>query len=161
MFDNEIVLNEFMHGWLAKVLADVSDEVWFEPAAGHGHPPVWVLGHLAICGELGQALLGGKVTHERWLPLFGPGSSDRIGAHASLAKSPLHEGCIAAYRDLRQMASAVDAGQVNRPHGIDLFSGTPIQTVGQVTTMLLTSHFSFHLSQLSSCRRAAGMKAIF
>jgi hypothetical protein len=161
MFENEIAINEFLQGWLAKVLADVGDEAWFEPAAGHGHPPAWILGHLAICGELGQMLLGGKVVHENWLPLFGPGSSDRVAADTALGKAALHAANTEAYAALRKMAAAADAEQMQRPHGLELFAGTPIQTIGHVTTMLLTNHFAFHLSQLSSCRRAAGHQAIF
>jgi hypothetical protein len=161
MFENEIAINEFLEGWLAKVLADVGDAAWFEPAAGHGHPPAWVLGHLAICGELGQMLLGGRVVHENWLPLFGPGSSDRVAVDAALGKSQLHAGTTEAYARLRKMAAAADAELLKRPHGIDLFDGTPIQTIGHATALLLTNHFAFHLSQLSSCRRAAGHKAIF
>jgi hypothetical protein len=161
MFENEIAINEFLHGWLAKALADVSDAQWFEPGAGHGHPPAWILGHLAICGELGQMLLGGKVVHENWLPLFGPGSSDRVAADASLGKSVLHAATVSAYGELRKLAAAADAEHLKRPHGISLFDGTPIQTIGHATSLLLTNHFAFHLSQLSSCRRAAGHKAIF
>src|SRR5262245_48800955 len=118
MFANEIAINEFLQGWLAKVLADVSDEAWFEPSAGHDHPPVWILGHLAICGELGQMLLGGKVVHENWLPLFGPGSSDRVAADAALGKPQLHAATTDGYSGLRKMAAAADAEQLNRPHGV-------------------------------------------
>ncbi|MCC7086133.1 MAG: DinB family protein [Pirellulales bacterium] len=161
MFENEIANNELMQGWLAKVLSDVRDEAWFEPSPGHGHPPVWILGHLAICGELGQMLLGGKVVHENWLPLFGPGSSDRVAADISFAKSPLHAATTDAYADLRKIAAAADAERLNRPHGLELFADTSIRTIGHVTSMLLTNHFAFHLSQLSSCRRTAGHRAIF
>ncbi len=161
MFANEIAINEFLSGWLDKVLADLSDANWFEPSPGHEHPPVWILGHLAICGELGQMLLGGKLTHEDWLPIFGPGSSDRVAREASFGKSPLHQAAVKAYQKLREMAAAAKAEQMDQPHGIDLFNGTPIKTIGHTTSLLLTNHFAFHLAQLSSCRRAAGHKAIF
>ena len=65
MFDNEIVINEFHLGLLSRIAADIPDSQLYQPSVGHGHPPVWILGHLAICGELGQKLLGGSVTHHR------------------------------------------------------------------------------------------------
>jgi hypothetical protein len=44
---------------------------------------------------------------------------------------------------------------------VEIFRGTPIQTVEDAITALLTNHFGFHLAQLSSCRRAAGYPALF
>ena len=89
MFDNEIVINDFQLRMLARIAADIPEAQLFQPGAGHGHPPAWILGHLAICGEIGQKFLGGKVVHPRWLVLFGPGSSDRIAEDVSLTHAIL------------------------------------------------------------------------
>ena len=42
------------------------------------------------------------------------------------------------------------------PHAVKVLEGTPIETLGQCISHLLTSHFGFHLSQLSSCRPRGG-----
>jgi hypothetical protein len=42
-----------------------------------------------------------------------------------------------------------------------LFDNTPIETFGHCVTLMLTSHFGFHLAQLSSCRRTAGHPPLF
>lgn len=161
MFDNELVINEFQLRMLARIAADVPESQLFQPSAGHGHPPVWILGHLAICGEIGQKLLRGKITHPRWLVLFGPGSSDRIAEDESLTHAALVQANIDAYARFREMAAQADAQQMQAPHGADLLRGTGIETVGQLITHLLTSHFAAHLAQLSSCRRSEGHKALF
>ena len=68
MFEREITLCKFLRNGLDEVVADIPDERIYERAPGNGHPPIWVLGHLAICGELGEKFSGGDVSHPRWLP---------------------------------------------------------------------------------------------
>ena len=161
MFDNEIVANQFSLNLFSRIAADLAEDQLFQPAAGHGHPPVWVLGHLAFCAELGQKLLGGRMTHPRWLGLFGPGSSDQVTNDGTLTLKSLIEANTEGYAQLRAMAAGADPQRMQQPHGAELLRGTAIQTVGQLITHLLTSHFGFHQAQLSSCRRASGHQALF
>jgi hypothetical protein len=50
---------------------------------------------------------------------------------------------------------------LKRPHGIPFLAGTPIETVGDVTTLLLTAHAAFHTGQLSLARRQLGFAPLF
>ena len=59
MFEREIAVNQYLLGYFANVAADMPDDSLFYPSVGHGHPPIWIMGHLAITGEMGQSLLGG------------------------------------------------------------------------------------------------------
>lgn len=161
MFENEIAVNEFQLDQFARIVADLDEGTLFQPGLGHGHPPIWILGHLAITGEMGQALLGGKVMHRSWLPLFGPGSSNDVPRREELTLASLSQLIPQTYRELRRLAASADPVAMQKPHGFKLFENSPIQTVGHAITLLLTNHFGFHLSQLSSCRRAAGHKALF
>lgn len=161
MFEREIAVNQHLLGYFAKVAADLPDDSLFYPSVGHGHPPIWILGHLAIAGEMGQSLLGGTVSHPEWISLFGPGSTDIISPAESLTKPFMITTVTATYRELRRLAEAASEQSLSQPHNIALFQGSPIKTVGECTTLLLTSHFGFHLSQLSSCRRAAGFGPVF
>lgn len=161
MFANAIAINQFQLALFDRAVADISPETLFTPGAGHGHPPVWILGHLALVGEMGSQLLGGGITHREWLPLFGPGSSDRIAPRSDLDRDSLAAAIREAYRTLQQMVAAADPQLLAAPHGIQLFRGSPIDTVGCAVELLLTNHFGFHLSQLSSCRRAAGHGPLF
>jgi hypothetical protein len=161
MLDNAIAINEFQLALFDRTVADVAETSLYSPGAGHGHPPVWILGHLALCAELGQQILGGGITHREWLSLFGPGSSDRVEPRAEFTREMFAAAIRDGYRELRRQAAVAETEYLGQPHGIQLFKGTPIQTVGHAVELLLTNHFGFHLSQLSSCRRAAGHPALF
>lgn len=161
MFENEIVVNEQLLFYFGKVVSDIPEDSLFHPSVGHGHAPVWILGHLAIIAEMGQMKLGGSIAHPEWVPLFGPDSSDIIHQNENLNKSAMVSIVAESYRQLRTLAAAADEKTIARPHNVALFEKTPIKTVGHVVTILLTSHFGFHLSQLSSCRRSAGFGPLF
>ena len=136
-------------------------EGWDRPGAGHGHTPLWILGHLAVTAEVGQRLLGGTFQHPEWLRLFGPGTpgdrplADQVDPAQLIAAVP--DG----YGQLQELARQAESSVLERPHGVALFEGTPVRTVGDAVTLLLTNHFGFHLAQLSSCRREAGHPPLF
>jgi hypothetical protein len=156
MLSREVAINEYQLGMFDKIVMDIADDSLFLPAAGHGHPPVWILGHLAICAELGQRHLGGVLQHPEWVPLFCTGSSDAVEPGAALDVSNLSRAVTDGYRELQSLASSQSDEFLLREHGVASLSGTPIQTVADAIATLLTNHFGFHLSQLSSCRRSAG-----
>lgn len=161
MFETETTLNRFLMSGLDSVVADVPAERMYEKSPGNGHPPVWVLGHLAICAELGQQLLGGSVTHVRWLPLFGPGSSDDVQPHPDHSMDEFLTVIREGYPRLCEMARTADSERLNQPHGVQLLEGSGVETVHEIVAHLLTSHFGFHLAQLSGWRRAAGHGPLF
>ena len=161
MFENEIAINQLQLKQFAAIVADLPEECLYTRGAGHGHPPVWILGHLAIVGELGQTFLGGNLTHPNWAPLFGPGSSDEVQPDDSLTRETLITSLNQAYETLQSMAAEAKPEEVSGPHGIEFFEGTPVQTVGHAISLLLTNHFAFHLAQLSSCRRDRGLGHLF
>jgi hypothetical protein len=161
MFEREITLNEFLLGGLDKLAADVSAETLFDPSPGHGHSPAWIIGHLAIAGEMGLRILGGELVHPQWAPIFGPGSAGVCERADGLDKETLLNGVRSAYKSLRAEAASAQLDAMSRSHSLDLLKGTPIRTFGDLVAHLLTTHFAFHLSQLSSCRRSAGFKFLF
>ena len=161
MFENEIAINQLQLKQFAAVVADLHEESLYTRGAGHGHPPVWILGHLAIVGEMGQTFLGGSLTHPTWAPLFGPGSSGEVQPDESLTRETLITSLNQAYETLQSLAAEAKPEDVAGPHGIELFDGSPIQTVSHAIALLLTNHFAFHLAQLSSCRRDRGLGHIF
>ena len=161
MYENEIAINELLLNQFAATMADLPEDCLFTPGKGHGHPPVWILGHLAIVGEMGQTFLGSSLTHPKWIRRFGPGSSDEIQPDAALTREALIAANTSAYETLRALASKAKPEDVAKPHGIELFDGSPIQTASHAISLLLTNHFGFHLAQLSSCRRERGEVALF
>jgi hypothetical protein len=157
MFDREITLNRFLLGSFDQVVADIPADRLAERPPGSGHPPVWVLGHLAIVAEMGQTLLGGQLQHPQWMPLFGPGSSDDVTTTEGVTKDHLVQAIRAGYLKVSELLVATPTEVLNRPHGVTILDGTPIETVADIEAHLLTTHFAFHLAQLSGWRRAAGL----
>lgn len=156
MFTREIKLNRFLLNYFDKVAADIPDDKLADRARGAGHPPVWVLGHLAICAELGQALLGGELQNEAWVPVFGPRSSDEVTGAENYSKDTFVKHIHSEYAKLRDMVAVAPAERLDQPHGVDVLEGSLVETVGDLQAHLLTTHFSFHLAQLSGWRRAMG-----
>jgi hypothetical protein len=162
MFENEVAVNEWLIGQFEQVSADIPASQVFEPSPGHGHTPVWIVGHLIVTGEFGQRLLGGRVSHPKWLRTFGPGSTDSFADDGTFDFQEMRSVLMDQYRELRRLAVEFqDVESLNRPHGNPIFQDTPVATVAQLITLLLTSHFGFHLAQLSSTRRSAGHKPLF
>ncbi len=161
MLDSAIAINEFQLAGFETIVADLDEQALFTPGLGHGHPPAWIMGHLAVAGESGQRILGGVITHADWGPLFGPGSTDQVAPQESLTKAVLSAAVVDAYRGLRELAARATPESLLEPIRFPLFSETPIKTKSDCVTLLLTNHFGFHLAQLSSCRRTAGHAPLF
>ncbi len=156
MFDREIKFNRFLLGYFDQVVADIPADQICERAPGGGHPPLWVLGHLAIVAEMGQSLLGGQMQHPDWVAVFGPGSSDEVIDAGVFAKDEFVAQIQREYPKLCEMLQVAQSSNLEQSHGVQLLDGTPIETVADMEAHLLTTHFSFHLAQLSGWRRAAG-----
>lgn len=161
MFEREITLNQFLLKGMDDVVADIPEDRIFDRAPGNGHPPVWVLGHLAICGELGEKFSGGDMSHPNWLSLFGPGSTDEVDTSDNYSKSELVTAIHSSYSRFADLAKSLSAESIDVPHGIELLDGSAVKTVGDLVAHLFSSHFGFHLAQLSAWRRAEGHKALF
>jgi hypothetical protein len=161
MFENEMAINRFLVACLQEVAADIPAERVNERAPGNGHPPLWVLGHLAICGELGLRFCGESLEHPRWLRRFGPGSNDEITDPEQYSKAEFLLHIAECYPRLSAAARTVPSDMLAEPHGVDLLANSAISTRGQLISHLLTSHFAFHLAQLSAWRRAAGFAHLF
>lgn len=161
MFQRETLLNQFSIDYFAQLAADVTPEHFNLKPAGGGHSPLWILGHLAICGELGQMLLGGELQHQDWMATFGPGSSDDVANPENYSKDEFMTNIKSSYEKLTQMANSADEDTLNRPHGVELLDETKLNTVGDLIGHLLTTHFAFHTAQLSGWRRATGHTHLF
>ncbi|MBA2113713.1 hypothetical protein [Bremerella alba] len=162
MLSSAVAINQFQLAGFQKIAADIPEAALYQPGAGHAHPPVWIMGHLALTGEMGQQYFGGSVQHSEWMPLFAPGSSGEVPAETAFTKQTLVDAVTNAYTQLQKFALDNATPEIlAQPHGIGLFDGTPIKTAGDTITLLLTNHFGFHLAQLSSCRREAGFAPLF
>ncbi|QDT09991.1 DinB family protein [Planctomycetes bacterium K23_9] len=161
MSNRDTQLNRFLLDSYQQIVADIPAERLGEPAPGGGHPPVWVLGHLAICAELGLASFGDEMAHPEWLEKFGPGSSDQIQNADEYSFDVFDQVILEGYPKLAKACAEASSDDMSVPHGIDFLEGGAIATRGDLMSHLLTSHFGFHLAQLSHWRRAAGNAPLF
>lgn len=161
MFEHQIAVLSFQLGHFEKIVADLPEECMDEAFPGHGHTPAWILGHLALVGEAGNSLLGGTLTHPEWKPIFGGGSDGLTQLDSRPSRDELLAAIRCGYQEVMKRVSEVDPAHFDRPHQFGLFEGTPVKTIGDLMTVLMTNHFGFHLAQLSSCRRSRGLDSIF
>jgi len=87
----------FLVRGLERVCQDIPQERLFESPPGNGHPPVWVLGHLAVVGEFALASYGVPPRNAPWGTTFGPGSSDQIAFDAQFTKLAFLESIQSVY----------------------------------------------------------------
>lgn len=160
---NECAINTFQVRLFEHVVADIPESALRSPGLGHGHTPLWLLGHLALVGGLGRQRLGDNVeSSPEWGMAFGPGSPDPVSAEPQgISKEFLVAAIQKNYSALRDGYEKASADVLARPHGISLFRDTPIVTVDHAVALLLTNHFGFHLAQLSSVRRSLGKPPLF
>ena len=169
MFADCITCFRFNNGFLKKQLADVPpDQFDTVPADGH-KAPRWILGHLAE-GQFYLAMfLGLTETHpfpDDWAKAFAPGtpSLPPYGLDDDAEQPPV-EGLLDYIRSTEEpiieAALAVPEGSLTEPHGVDLLDGTGIDTKADLVAHLLTSHYAFHLGQLSIWRRCHDVAPLF
>ncbi len=151
-------INAFQMKMFDAIVADIPDDAFTTPAIGHGHTPLWLLGHLALTAMFGQQRLGMAVTFpEGWAEAFGPQTPDPVPAPPpGVTKATLVEAVRSGYAALRETFETASPEVLARPHGIPFFKNTPLVTTDDSITVLLTNHFGFHVAQLSSVRRSLG-----
>jgi len=161
MFDHEIRVSKQMANVLKAVVKDLDDTQFTKPVAGAINPPAYIVSHLVNSADSGLALLGrAKLCTDDWRKTFGPGSKPDP-ACKYLPKAELLQMFDRHYDELRSAAAAATPDAIGKPHGVPFFSGTPIETLGDVIVLLLTSHLGIHIGQMSLMRRQLGFPPLF
>ena len=161
MFEREALLNQMFINYIEMLANDVTDENLNTRPVETGHTPLWILGHVAICAELGIKMLGGDFEHRQWLPAFAPGTKDEFTSSDGYSRDEFLSSIKSSYAQLSEMAQSADDEVLNQPHGVELLNDTVLNTVGDVVAHLLTTHMAFHAAQLSAWRQASGHKYLF
>lgn len=161
MLTTERSLNKFLRSSIHQLMKDIPADRINERPPGDGHPPLWILGHLAICAEFGEAILGQQMEHPDWVAVFGPGSSDNVENPEAYSAEEFIKVIDEAYPRLMDLIDKTPADALNEDHSIELLKGGAIVTVADLQAHLLTSHIAFHTAQLSGWRRAAGFGPLF
>jgi hypothetical protein len=162
MFENEIRAARQMFNVLRGIVKDIDDSQMAQPVAGAKNPPAFTLCHLLVSNDAGLALLGrpGQCP-AGWRQAFGPGADPAAVSIPYPSKAELLERLERSLAALCTAAAEATPETLQRPHGVPFLAGTPIETVGHVTALLLTAHLAFHSGQLSLARRQLGFAPLF
>jgi hypothetical protein len=162
VFAQEITLFRFMHGYLQKLMAELTDADLRAVTPGAVNPPAYILGHLAISNDFALRLLGRPpVCPAEWAAAFGPGSSPEKMQIEYPSKAALLETIRLGHEAVIAAAPDADQRMMGKAQSFPLFKGTPIQTVGDCVALLMTTHFALHVGQLSLMRRQLGHAPLF
>ncbi len=162
MFEQEITLFRFMHGYLERLLADWDEAYLTEPLPGAVNPPAYVLGHLAISNDFALQLLDQpRICPREWHVAFAPGSSPEKMRTAYPTLAELKDAIKLGYERVCAAVPHADPTAMAEPQSFPFFANTPIQTVGDCVAVLMTTHFSLHIGQLSLMRRQLGQPPLF
>ncbi len=157
MFERELTLYKFTLNHLKLLAADLDEESLSTPPFEGANPPVWILGHLALGTDYAAMLLGlNRACSKAWHKQFGPGTNPAALEGPLPTKSELVAAIENGCRRVAEAAPGASTERMNQPHAVELLKQTVLKTNGDVLAHLMTTHQSFHLAQLSACRRKSG-----
>jgi hypothetical protein len=154
-------VNEFNLHQLRRIMADWPEsELDWQPQSAL-HSARWLLVHMAIAIDYGlmQCSLPG-VCEGSWHQDYGPGSQ----AGSTMLKPDLAEiirVIESGYALLREQVGKLGQTPLTDQHEVGLLFNTPLITKGDLVAHILSTHFAFHLGQLSTLRRMRGLPALF
>jgi len=161
VFERELTLYKFNLNYLRLLAADLDDANLGKPAFPGGNPPVWILGHLAVATDYAGKLLGLRPQCPReWHVQFAPGTKSADVAAPYPSKGDLLGAIEAGHRRVSEAVPTASSEAMSQAHAVELLKPTVLKTVGDVLAHLMTTHESFHISQLSACRRSCGKGTI-
>ena len=157
MLERERTLYKFNLNYLRTLVADINEaDLGVAPFAG-ANPPVWILGHLAVATDYAGRMLGlERACPREWHVQFAPGTKPADLKQPLPSKSDLMAAIENGHRRVTEAAGNVSGEVLDKPHGVELLKTTNLTTAGDVLAHLMCTHESFHVAQLSACRRKAG-----
>ncbi len=157
MFERELTLYKFNRNYLRVLVADLDESLMNVAPFSGANPPVWILGHLAISTDYAGRILGlHRACPKQWHAMFAPGTNPAALETPLPSKSELVEAFENGCRRVIEAMPDAKSEVLDAPHAIELLKTTVLKTNGDVLAHLMTTHESFHLAQLSACRRKAG-----
>lgn len=161
MLQHALTVYKFLDGYERKLLADLGNEAMSEPAFPGGNPPAWIVGHLALASDFALGILGQPaLCPKTWLVMFGPGSDPAKHRERHPTKAALVAALERGHAAVVAAVPNFDPAKLAEPSPFEPLRHV-LPTAGDLLIHLMTSHESFHVSQLSACRRARGLGPVF
>jgi uncharacterized damage-inducible protein DinB len=162
MYANELALLDFNLHMLHGLTRDLSDGQMDHRVQGLGHSPRWILAHLAVATDYAVKCCGVASSQpESWHKFYGLGSPDSDATAPKPSKAELLAAIEAGHARVHAAVAALKPGQLAHAHPFEQLKSTPLKTFEHVLGHLLTTHYAYHLGQLSAWRRQMGFPALF
>ncbi|WZO96999.1 DinB family protein [Isosphaeraceae bacterium EP7] len=159
MFERERNLYAYNLEYTRRLVDGLDDaEIAQIPSPGI-NPPIWILGHLAICTDYVLSTCGLPMAlPEAWHRSFGPGSMPLAEGSVRPGVAELMNALTAGHERALQAATQLDPDRLAEKHtlGMELIRKT-LPTVGDLIAHLLSTHEAGHLGQFSTWRRLKGL----
>ena len=160
-FVTETTLVNFSLGYLKTITADFTDDDLTKLTESTGKTPQWILGHLRIVAELGNKMLNAEpACDDSWFAAFGPGSQPGDASAPTFSLTDVLADIQQGYTRLLKLTKEASPETLNEKHGFEPLEPA-LMSKQDLMSHLLTTHFSYHLAQLSACRRAKGLAPVF
>lgn len=161
IFKTETTLVQFSIDYLKTLTSELKDEDLTQLTDSTGKTPQWILGHLHIASEFGSKMLGAdSMCGDDWFAAYGPGSQPGNPDAPEFTIEAVLGNIESGYQRLLELTKAASADELGEKHGFEPLEPA-IMTKRDLMSHLLTTHFAFHLAQLSACRRSKGMPPVF
>ena len=161
MFESETTLLNFALDYLKNLCADLDDADLTTLSESTGKTPQWILGHLRIASEFGIQMLGAEpACGPDWFAAYGPGSQPNSEDSPAFSVASVLDDIGSGYARLLELTKAASSETLGEKHGFEPLEPA-IMSKSDLMSHLLTTHFTYHLAQLSACRRGKGLGVIF
>lgn len=155
------MLVNFAIGYLKQIASDLSDDDLTSLTESTGKTPQWILGHLRIVSEFGSKMLGAEPDcSEDWFAAYGPGSKPGEANAPPFALADVIADIENGYSRLLELAKNAPKELLDEKHGFEPLEPA-ISSKRDLVSHLLTTHFTYHLAQLSACRQVKGFSPVF
>jgi hypothetical protein len=162
VFEQELKLYGFVLDYIRRSAADISDAQLTEQPAPTMNPPLWILGHLAVATDYALVNLGQRPQCPKdWHRAFGMGSRPLAEMTQRPTKAELLAAIERGHAAVTAAVPQATAEMLEKPHPVEPLRSSPIQSVRDLISHLLTTHPMFHVGQLSYWRRHAGFQPYF
>ena len=95
-----------------------------------------------------------------WFAAYGPGSQPGVEGAPEFTLADILAAIETGYARLLELTKNASAELLDEKHGFEPLEPA-ISTKRDLMSHLLTTHITYHLAQLSACRRGKGLAPVF
>ncbi len=125
--------------------------------AGTSKNPAWIIGHLAVAGDLMGSLAGGEMKYAHWHELYSPGKEPKPDRSIYPKKDELMDALAERHGALSARVAGLTDADFRAELPMEAYRSF-FPTLGDAAIYMMAAHEMYHLGQLSIWRNAAGIR---